>query len=675
MQREAVPDSIVTGPAGRRPAGSRPVRSALRLSVAAAALAGLSGCGIWDIGWLDQGAGKDRAAGASDTTASTVAEAQISQASSANAVAPGPHALIDPRLEAVPEDFEATATAVWDGHRTLQGIWIAHPEAETARRVRILNLETGHAVDGALFRRDGTAGDAEVLISSDAASALGMIPGGGTELSIVAIRRISASRVALGDSTSRADQLSDSQDEADGPAAETEASETGFGTAGLNAEGPGAAGPGTAGRGAAGLGTAGLVGATSRRSATTDGPPASGSVGPPERSTDRTRASEPGSETVAADDGAVADGRPIDTPAHQAPTALALLSSTGTDAPTDDTAVDDTATAETVSEEPQNASTVGQEEARRAQRLEDVSEEAQDVLAKDTVADPVEEIPSAISVQPDPLETAEAAQAPEAAEAYEARDETRGTPEEDVRIAAVEPEAGPLPVNVLQGKDMPSPRRVPVEDWPLFEGDVVTAPSVSDPSGDAPQPEVVLAAAPNRAPEATPRPVRLPITAIQPAPNAEPPDTSRALEGSGEIAEPPAQTSGEPPAETPAADADTAALAAPATSAPGPAKAAEVPLKTEATSGVQTPAEGQGAAPEAPSLPFIQAGVFGVAANAERLIARLQDAGYAAEGRPLREGSRLTRVVAGPFDTRADLADALRKIRRLGPSDAIPVKR
>lgn len=93
-----------------------------------------------------------------------------------------------PYLAPAPEIFDATGLAMWDGQRTLQGIWVAHPAAETARRVRIVNPETGLAVDGALFRRDDSLSGPPVLISSEAAAALGMRPGYPVELSIVALR-------------------------------------------------------------------------------------------------------------------------------------------------------------------------------------------------------------------------------------------------------------------------------------------------------------------------------------------------------------------------------------------------------------------------------------------------------------------------------------------------------
>lgn len=94
---------------------------------------------------------------------------------------------ISPLLEPAPDIFEATGRALWDGKRTLQGIWVAHPLAKSARRVRIFNEETGAAVDGALFKRDATLNETSVLISSDAAQMLGMTPGEAAKLRIVAV--------------------------------------------------------------------------------------------------------------------------------------------------------------------------------------------------------------------------------------------------------------------------------------------------------------------------------------------------------------------------------------------------------------------------------------------------------------------------------------------------------
>ncbi|MEM0991071.1 MAG: SPOR domain-containing protein [Pseudomonadota bacterium] len=94
---------------------------------------------------------------------------------------------ISPYLAPAPDVFEATGRARWDGKRTLQGIWVAHPQAETARRVRIFNTDNGRAADGALFKRDANDGQDSVLISSEAAMVLGISPGSSASIRIVAV--------------------------------------------------------------------------------------------------------------------------------------------------------------------------------------------------------------------------------------------------------------------------------------------------------------------------------------------------------------------------------------------------------------------------------------------------------------------------------------------------------
>ena len=82
------------------------------------------------------------------------------------------------------------------------------------------------------------------------------------------------------------------------------------------------------------------------------------------------------------------------------------------------------------------------------------------------------------------------------------------------------------------------------------------------------------------------------------------------------------------------------------------------------------------ASPTALDKPFVQAGIFGVPANAEKLLARLRADGIAAEGKVLARGGRqLTRVVAGPFGTRTERDEAQRRIRAMGLKDAVPVRR
>lgn len=131
---------------------------------------------------------------------------------------------ISPFLEPAPEIFEATGLAIWDGKRTLQGIWVAHPLATSARRVRIFNQNNGQAVDGALFKRDTADGGASVLISSEAAQLLAMDVGTPAELRIVAVSPVQRSTEPQpADQTATVEQseTSEQSDTAEQPATPT----------------------------------------------------------------------------------------------------------------------------------------------------------------------------------------------------------------------------------------------------------------------------------------------------------------------------------------------------------------------------------------------------------------------------------------------------------------------
>jgi len=91
---------------------------------------------------------------------------------------------IDASLHPDPEAFHGTGLALWDGTRTLAGIWIAHPMAQTARRVRVTNGETGTRVDAAMFRRDPGLPGPRIIVSSEAAERLGLTPGHATPVTI-----------------------------------------------------------------------------------------------------------------------------------------------------------------------------------------------------------------------------------------------------------------------------------------------------------------------------------------------------------------------------------------------------------------------------------------------------------------------------------------------------------
>ena len=91
---------------------------------------------------------------------------------------------IDLAMRPDPGAFHVADIALWDGARTLAGIWIAHPMAQTARRVRVTNAKTGTRVDAAMFRRDPNLSGPRVVISSEAAERLGLTPGHGTPITI-----------------------------------------------------------------------------------------------------------------------------------------------------------------------------------------------------------------------------------------------------------------------------------------------------------------------------------------------------------------------------------------------------------------------------------------------------------------------------------------------------------
>ena len=91
---------------------------------------------------------------------------------------------IERSLQSDPEAFLATGIAVWDGVRTLPGIWIAHPMAAIARRVRLTNNQTGVRADAAMFQRDPNLSGPRIIVSSAAAEALGLAPGHATPITI-----------------------------------------------------------------------------------------------------------------------------------------------------------------------------------------------------------------------------------------------------------------------------------------------------------------------------------------------------------------------------------------------------------------------------------------------------------------------------------------------------------
>ena len=88
----------------------------------------------------------------------------------------------------MPEVFQREEPGLWDGRPSLGGIWAAHPDAADPERVVIRNTETGASVTGALFRREREQPGPRFQLSSEAANALGILPGRPTPIRVTALR-------------------------------------------------------------------------------------------------------------------------------------------------------------------------------------------------------------------------------------------------------------------------------------------------------------------------------------------------------------------------------------------------------------------------------------------------------------------------------------------------------
>lgn len=140
-----------------------------RLGIAIVALAALSACELAP----GAGGGLD----AAPTEAGTPAPAGTTPA----------QRVIERDVEA-PEVFQRQEAGLWDGRPSLGGVWVAHPNATDPERVAIRNTRTGATVIGALFRRERDNPGPRFQISSEAASALGILAGAPSEISVTALR-------------------------------------------------------------------------------------------------------------------------------------------------------------------------------------------------------------------------------------------------------------------------------------------------------------------------------------------------------------------------------------------------------------------------------------------------------------------------------------------------------
>ncbi|MFN3953715.1 MAG: SPOR domain-containing protein [Pararhodobacter sp.] len=87
-----------------------------------------------------------------------------------------------------PDVFSLEEPGLWDGRPSLGGVWVAHPDVRDPERVVIRNGQNGETVIGALFRRERENPGPRFQISSEAANALGILPGQPTTLRVTALR-------------------------------------------------------------------------------------------------------------------------------------------------------------------------------------------------------------------------------------------------------------------------------------------------------------------------------------------------------------------------------------------------------------------------------------------------------------------------------------------------------
>lgn len=236
------------------------------------------------------------------------ANARVNEPLPVSPVSPSPARpdSIDPSMHPDPEAFHAADLALWDGARTLAGIWIAHPMAQTARRVRVTNDETGTRVDAAMFRRDPNLSGSRVVVSSEAAERLGLAPGHGTAITIEGLaHRADAEAAAEPDAVVAGAAPQPAPTPVDVPAAEVPAGTTaaesvepeGAPVAALSPAPPPAPEPVLSD--ATGAGATGPTPEEAQAVASTPAPPPEAAPAPPSRpsgSSDRRRQPRPGAD-------------------------------------------------------------------------------------------------------------------------------------------------------------------------------------------------------------------------------------------------------------------------------------------------------------------------------------------------------------------------------------------
>lgn len=113
---------------------------------------------------------------------------EAEQSTSANAQAPAEAKTGIRDIERA-DVFSTTELALWDGRPSLGGVWVAHPDVTDPERAILINESTGQRITGALFRRERDNPGPALQLSSDAASALNILAGQPTEVTVIAVRQ------------------------------------------------------------------------------------------------------------------------------------------------------------------------------------------------------------------------------------------------------------------------------------------------------------------------------------------------------------------------------------------------------------------------------------------------------------------------------------------------------
>jgi len=87
-----------------------------------------------------------------------------------------------------PDIFEMNARGLWDGRPSLGGRWVAVARDIDAETVLIFNKDNDSQIKGALFRVEAGRPGPAIMVSSEAAQALNMLPGAPAEMRVVAVR-------------------------------------------------------------------------------------------------------------------------------------------------------------------------------------------------------------------------------------------------------------------------------------------------------------------------------------------------------------------------------------------------------------------------------------------------------------------------------------------------------